>query len=174
MTAKDINDIINVICQNDEDFEKACISPAYLKKELEALALEQEPCEDAVSRQAVLEVLKNNRYRFNISQEGYCEGKVLWSENLIKDDACKEIEQLPSVTPTTCIAKVTFDKDELQKIVDEKVKEMVVERKKGKWERGYSFPDGEYVKCTVCGEIIKCIYPMHYCPNCGAEMESGE
>lgn len=47
-------------------------------------------------------------------------------------------------------------------------------RKKGKWERGYSFPDGEYVKCTVCGEIIKCIYPMHYCPNCGAEMESKE
>lgn len=45
-------------------------------------------------------------------------------------------------------------------------------QKKGKWERGYSFSDGEYVKCTVCGEIIKCIYPMHYCPNCGAEMES--
>ena len=41
---------------------------------------------------------------------------------------------------------------------------------KGKWERGYSFPDGEYVKCTICGEIIKCIYPMHYCPNCGSFM----
>lgn len=39
----------------------------------------------------------------------------------------------------------------------------------GKWERGYSFPDGEYVKCTVCGEIIKCIYPMHFCPNCGSD-----
>ena len=60
----------------------------------------EEPSEDCVSRRAVLEILKNNRYRFNISQEGYCEGKVLWSENLIKDDACKEIEQLPSVTPT--------------------------------------------------------------------------
>ncbi len=44
----------------------------------------------------------------------------------------------------------------------------------GKWEKGYSFPDGEYVKCTVCGEIIKCIYPMHYCPNCGAEMRGDE
>lgn len=50
MTRKDIDDIINTICPNDEDFEKACISPAYLKKELEALALEQEPCEDCVSR----------------------------------------------------------------------------------------------------------------------------
>ena len=45
MTKKDIDDIIKTICPNDEDFEKPCISPAYLKRELEALALEQEPCE---------------------------------------------------------------------------------------------------------------------------------
>jgi len=43
MTREDIDNIIKVICPNDEDFEKPCISPAYLKKELEALALEQEP-----------------------------------------------------------------------------------------------------------------------------------
>lgn len=61
--------------------------------------LQQQPCDDCISRQAVLRILKNNRYRFNISQEGNCEGIVLWSEKLIKDDACKEIEQLPSVTP---------------------------------------------------------------------------
>ena len=45
---------------------------------------------------------------------------------------------------------------------------------RGKWERGFSFPDGEYVKCTVCGEIIKCTYPMHFCPNCGADMREVE
>jgi hypothetical protein len=43
MTNKDIEDIINIICPDDADFEKPCISPAYLKKELEALAMEQEP-----------------------------------------------------------------------------------------------------------------------------------
>ena len=43
MTKADIDDIIRAICPNDEDFEKPCISPAYLKKELEALALEQKP-----------------------------------------------------------------------------------------------------------------------------------
>lgn len=43
MTIEDINNIISIICPNDEDFEKPCISPAYLKKELEALALEQAP-----------------------------------------------------------------------------------------------------------------------------------
>lgn len=44
------------------------------------------------------------------------------------------------------------------------------ERKKGHWKHGYSFPDGNYAKCTACGEIIKCTYPMHFCPNCGADM----
>lgn len=57
MTKQNIDDIIRTICPNDEDFEKPCISPAYLKKELEALALEQEPCEDAISRQTVLKII---------------------------------------------------------------------------------------------------------------------
>lgn len=57
MTIKDIDDIISVICPNDEDFEKLIISPAYLKKELEVLALEQEPCEDYISRKAVLDAI---------------------------------------------------------------------------------------------------------------------
>lgn len=60
MTRKDIDNIISIISPNDEDFEKPIISPAFLKKELEALALEQEPCEDAVSRQAVIDGI--NRY----------------------------------------------------------------------------------------------------------------
>lgn len=48
------------------------------------------------------------------------------------------------------------------------------ERKTGKWEHGYSFPDGNYCKCTACNEIIKCTYPMHFCPNCGADMRCTE
>ena len=46
MTREDIDNIIGIICPNDEDFEKPIISPAYLKKELEMLALEQEPSGD--------------------------------------------------------------------------------------------------------------------------------
>lgn len=41
MTREDINDIINAICPNDEDYEKPCISPKYLRQELEQLALDQ-------------------------------------------------------------------------------------------------------------------------------------
>lgn len=43
-----------------------------------------------------------------------------------------------------------------------------------KWKRGYSFPDGEYWKCSHCNELIKVKIPMHYCNNCGAKMESEE
>ena len=43
MTREDINEIIALVCPNDEDYEKPCISPKYLRQELEQLALEQEP-----------------------------------------------------------------------------------------------------------------------------------
>lgn len=46
MTIKDINTIIEILCPNDEDYEKPIISPKYLRQELEQLALEQEPCEE--------------------------------------------------------------------------------------------------------------------------------
>lgn len=43
-----------------------------------------------------------------------------------------------------------------------------------KWDKGYTFPDGAYWKCTNCGELIKVKVPMHYCSNCGAKMDGGE
>lgn len=62
MTNKDIEEIIKVICPNDEDFEKPCISPAYLEKELEALALEQEECEDLISKKHLLKTISDLQY----------------------------------------------------------------------------------------------------------------
>ena len=107
---------------------------------------------DLISRQAVLEVLKKNRFCFNISQEGYWSGKVLWSENLIKDDAYKEIEQLPSITP----------KEKTGYWINAKV--------------GKLFPSNDF-KCSECGNIldfdgVNCGRgDTNYCPNCGARME---
>jgi len=95
--------------------------------------------------------LKNNRYRFNISQEGNCEGKVLWSEKLIKDDAYKEIEQLPPVIPTP-------------------------KEKTAIWVGIDQEPHEDY-ECNKCGYIVSTftanIEPhteYKYCPNCGARM----
>ena len=58
------------------------------------------------------------------------------------------------------------------KVIRDTVEEMKQEQepKTGHWEYGYAFSDGNYCKCSECKEIIKCIYPMHYCPNCGAKM----
>ena len=57
MTIQDINDIIKAVCPNDEDYEKPCISPKYLKQELEQLALEQEPILDKI--RAEIQKLRN-------------------------------------------------------------------------------------------------------------------
>ena len=75
-------------------------------------ALEQKPSTDAISRQALMSA-------FPIS------------DSYTLEDICKTISFMPSVTPTTCIAKVTFSKDDLQELVDKKVKELAqhMERK---------------------------------------------
>ena len=71
MTREDIDNIINIICPNDEDFEKPIISPAYLKKELETLALEQEPSGDLISREAVQDYIAKylSQYLYNDVRE---------------------------------------------------------------------------------------------------------
>jgi len=122
MTREEAIEVISqdIPCEHDTDLIEA------LNMSLEAL--KQEPCEDAISRKEVAEIL--NHQRFGIAQ-------ISW------DIISEKIKALPSVTPT---------------------------REHGEWERGYSYPDGQYVKCSVCSEIIKCTYPMHFCPNCGADM----
>ena len=55
MTKRDIDDIIHIICPNDEDEEKPIISPAFLRKELEALMLEQAP--ERISKQGFLKAI---------------------------------------------------------------------------------------------------------------------
>ena len=103
--------------------------------ELAIEALSAEPCEDCISRKAVLDGI--NKYIEKAQSTGTIDDFISFEELVVKD--------LPSVQPKA---------------------------KEGHWEYGYAFADGNYCKCSECKEIIKCIYPMHYCPNCGAKMES--
>lgn len=69
----------------------------------------------------------------------------------------KELED--AYKKLTCSIQQAFNSTELKPVIH------------SKWERGYSFPDGEYWKCLHCNELIKVKIPMHYCNNCGAKMD---
>ena len=160
MTREEAIEVLNTydISEDNEDTEFKNALALAIK------ALEKEPCEDAVSRKAVAEII--NRQRFGID-------KI--SMGIIKE----KIESLPSVIPTMCIAAFRFSKEDMQELVNEKMKEIVVERKKGKWINksqksgcGITFVASE---CTCCGKktLFNCDELIYrYCPNCGAEMES--
>lgn len=81
MTREDINNIIQTLCPNNDDFEKPIISPAYLKQELEAMALEQKPCSNAIDRAEAIKIAS-----------GYCHPA----------NVAKELAKLPPVTPKSC------------------------------------------------------------------------
>ena len=138
----------------------------WLFEELENA--EQEPCEDAVSRKAVLDMAKS------YNTDGYDSYTPLVVD-------VEDIEELPSVTPAKCIATVKFSKEDIRELVNEKMKDIVVERKKGKWINkshksgcGITFIASE---CTCCGKktFFNCDELIYrFCPNCGAEMEVEE
>ena len=59
-----------------------------------------------------------------------------------------------------CGARMDLEPEELKPVI------------KAKWETGFTFPDGEYWKCTSCKEIIKVrAGAMNFCGHCGAQME---
>lgn len=110
MTREDINDIINAICPNDEDYEKSCISPKYLRQELEQLSLDQkqwigepttkndfahERYQDLIEYFGDEKVAKNileNRKEFRAWLE-----RLRWNVKRV-DELASELEQIKSTT----------------------------------------------------------------------------
>lgn len=120
-------------------------------------ALEQEPCEDAISRKAMLDY------------QQYLHGKMPNEEN---HKLWEFIKELPPVTPVACIAEIKFSKEDMQKLVDEKMKDIVIERKVGKWTE----VDTNMYTCSNCSHCFTIvpkdnqIQQFKYCPNCGSFM----
>ena len=111
--------------------------------------LEQEPCEDYISRVEARKHIYDMLVKCAISNEGY----KTEADKVYMDIADNRLdiwfEELPSVQPA---------------------------RKKGKWkELGYTIPDVQSNKeweCNQCHRSYRWFEPTpNYCPNCGAEME---
>lgn len=63
-------------------------------------AIEQEHCKDAISRHAVLDVVKKNTFRLTFAEEQGCEGHVAWSAKAVYSDVIEgALLELPPVTP---------------------------------------------------------------------------
>jgi Zn finger protein HypA/HybF involved in hydrogenase expression len=59
----------------------------------------------------------------------------------------------------------------MQELVEEKMKDIVVERKKGKWEYSGSYDVEGMLYCSCCKhEIDVSEGYFKYCPNCGSFM----
>ena len=101
-------------------------------------ALEQESCNDVISRQDVLNTLDS-------TDKFLDETRTVESYKTLLEECYKN---LPPVTPA---------------------------RPKGHWIYGYTFPDGQYRKCSVCKELVKVVAgDGNFCGHCGAKMESEE
>jgi hypothetical protein len=139
------------------DAESPMVKKMQLALDTAIKALEQEPCEDAVSREAVVEYIKTSDAELGHDSE---------NELVVKD-----ILNMPPVTPTH-IETVTEFADRCRECG---------KQKKGKWinkshtsDCGIKFVASE---CTCCGKktFFDCDQLVYnYCPNCGAEMEVEE
>lgn len=107
-------------------------------------SLEQEPCEDCVSREAVQD--KAYAYGYGLEPEGYCVDVA-------------NIQSLPSVTPTRKAHNNNEDYAECDQFV---CSNCGVELQD--WHRVERDEDD--------GEISYHEYIFKYCPNCGAKIES--
>ena len=107
----DLNDPYarNVAYENGKCAERHKQIAEWLK-ELKKLK-EQEHCEDCVSRK----VAKENALNLCL-ETSYDNEKVV-----------EMLDDLPSVKPVACIGTVKFNKEDMQELVDDAVKELVLE-----------------------------------------------
>ena len=107
---------------------------------------EQEPCEDAISREAAIKVIRQKTLRYTLAKENCGMGQVEWSDHLIKEsDAIDGLNELPPVQPS----------------------------RKGHWiQIDYQRGKFECSECHTQGYVNTCMYEprWNFCPNCGADM----
>ena len=78
--------------------------------------LEQQPSDDCVSRQAILDKIKEVCF-----SKKWVQFRVDNGSNGQRDFLINYIEQLPSMTPIYCVAEVRFSKEDLREICNERI-----------------------------------------------------
>lgn len=115
-------DALNMVIKTLQDKSYTLWKESYevehqknIRLEEKIKALEKEICEDAVNRKDVFDMIEQ------IQDAGGFIGYNTYSE------AFDRVDNMPSVRPVACIATVKFNKEDMQELVDEKVKELVLE-----------------------------------------------
>lgn len=111
-------------------------------------ALEQEPCEDCISREAVENAIKHAEINFTVNSDiDFTKHKREVQEivNGIVDAQIKALKALPSVTP---------------------------QPKMGHWSHDGSHWENRWI-CSECGYKLF-DEQTRFCPNCGAKMQEVE
>ena len=143
MTKEEAKEIIESECYvfNPLNFDRTTRINTALDVAVEAL--EQEPCEDCISRTNALRVAKNEYLRgwhealykalnekysihceegnFSVIQEETITGLGLSMDCAVGKDVENYMSTIPSVTPTRCIATVKFSKEDLRDICNERI-----------------------------------------------------
>ena len=151
-------DIAKDIADNSTDTVKTLREAADTIEQLAAKVRaennESQPCEDAISRQAVNEII--NDIRDCISVEGY------WA-------FLERLKKLPPVNPQ----EPKTDSWSIKDVADTFKKHGLIreqEPKTGHW-KYYQNDKGDWInECSVCGSDAGVGYQYPYCPNCGAKM----
>lgn len=98
------------------------------KADFMKLCDEPESCDGSVSRKALIKAL-NEMDRYIANDMVSCENGDIFPMNevFVVDDVYEKIDMLRPVRPVACVATIKFNKEDMQEIVDEKLKEMTEE-----------------------------------------------
>ena len=109
-------------------------SEEHEARDMAIKALEQEPCKDimTIHTQGLDEGIRCAMCTNSMKSDRGCDGGCVVNEAMYKE-VMNTIRNhiVPLVTPTKCIATVKFSKEDMQELVNEKIKEIVYELKKG-------------------------------------------
>lgn len=114
-------------CNNSNCDEcSLCYEQGNMGEQKEALdmaikALEQQPCEDTISRQAAIDAVKKNTFRLTFAEEQNCEGHVAWSAEAVYSDVMEgALLDLPSAQPEPIKINIEdFNKEDCERLKKE-------------------------------------------------------